>query len=281
LPGILASVNSGPSTEIRVALCQAHPVLGDVDANLKSVRELATQAAAAGAQLIVLPELVTTGYVFRDKAELFDALAKGDGLDALVELSRELNIVLVAGIAQRSGNEAHNCAVLCDRGILSTTYVKAHSWDTEKAIFTAGDRLPPVVETSVGRIGLAVCYDLEFPELIRHLAVAGADIIAAPTNWPAGFESPSHTGPFNAEMIRVMGSASTNRVFIAVACRTGSERGVDWVDRSVIIGPDGYPLAEAASGIGIVYADIETGITRDNKISNNNDVLADRRTDLY
>jgi predicted amidohydrolase len=82
-------------------------------------------------------------------------------------------------------------------------------------------------------------------------------------------------------MIRVMGSASTNRVFIAVACRTGSERGVDWVDRSVIIGPDGYPLAEAASGIGIVYADIETGITRDKKISNNNDVLADRRTDLY
>jgi predicted amidohydrolase len=274
-------VNNGPSTRIRVALCQAHPVLGDVETNLKGVRELATQAVGAGAQLIVFPELVTTGYVFRDKAELFGALALGDGLDALVELSRELNIVLVAGIAQRSGDEAHNCAVLCDRGILAATYVKAHSWDTEKAIFTAGNQLPPVVETSVGRIGLAVCYDLEFPELIRHLAVAGADIIAAPTNWPAGFESPTHTGPFNAEMIRVMGSASTNRVFIAVACRTGSERGVDWIDRSVVIGPDGYPLAEATRGIGIVFADVETGAASNKKISDNNDVLADRRTDLY
>ena len=264
-----------------MALCQSHPIWGDVVANLHDIRAQAIQATAAGAKLVVFPELATTGYVFRDKAELWDALAAGDGIEELRNLSAELGIVLVVGLAMRSGLDALNCAIVFDRGVASAPYVKAHSWDSEKAIFTAGTSLPPVIDTSIGRIGLAICYDLEFPELIRHLALSGAEIIAAPTNWPAGFESPRHSGPFNAEMIRAMGNASTNRVFIAVACRTGHERGVDWVDRSVIIGPDGYPRAEAKPGSGMVIADIHLPESHDKKISTHNDVLADRRTDLY
>ena len=262
-------------------MCQSAPVIGDVTANVDGLAALVREAVSQGADIIVLPELATTGYVFLNKSELFSAIAHNTGMDALADLSREHSIVLVAGVALRQGETARNCAVLFDNGDLKATYVKAHSWNTEKEIFTAGASLPPVIETRFGRVGLAVCYDLEFPEVFRHLAVAGADLIAAPTNWPTGFEPASATGPFNAELIRVMGSASTNRVFVAVSCRTNPERGVGWVDRSVIVDPDGFPIAEASPGVGIAIADLELERARDKSISPNNDALTDRRTDLY
>jgi predicted amidohydrolase len=266
---------------VRVAVVQAHPIIGDVLRNIAHATELVEAAVSAGAQVIVLPELVTTGYVFRDKAEVFDAIAHDNGMDALADLSRRLGIVLVAGVALRDGDTAINCAVLFEDGSLKATYVKTHSWNTEKLIFTAGATLPPVVETRFGRIGLAVCYDLEFPEVFRHLALGGAELFAAPTNWPAGFESTPPDSPYTAEMIRVMGNASTNRVFVAVACRTGQERGVDWVDRSAIYGIDGFPLAEATPGVGMAIADLELRSSHDKNVSPNNHVLNDRRIDLY
>ena len=266
---------------MRVAVVQAHPIIGDVQRNLAHAVELAEAAAAEGAQVIVLPELATTGYVFRDKAELFEAIEWDNGMDALADVSRRLNVVLIAGVALRDGDAALNCAVLFEDGNLIATYVKTHSWNTEKAIFTAGGALPPVVETRFGRIGLAVCYDLEFPEVFRHLALEGAELIAAPTNWPAGFESTPPESPYTAEMIRVMGNASTNRVFVAVSCRTGHERGVDWVDRSAIYGVDGFPVAEATPGVNLALADLDLRGSHDKNVSPNNHVLADRRIDLY
>lgn len=266
---------------MRVAVVQAHPIIGDVSRNVAHATELAEAAASAGAQVIVLPELATTGYVFHDKAELFDAIVKDNGVDALADASRRLNIVLVAGVALRDGDSALNCAVLFEDGSLKATYVKTHSWNTEKAIFTAGAALPPVVDTRFGRIGLAVCYDLEFPEVFRHLALNGAELIAAPTNWPAGFESAPADSPYTGEMIRVMGSASTNRVFVAVVCRTGHERGVDWVDRSAIYEIDGFPLAVANPGVNLAIADLALHGSHDKNVSPNNHVLDDRRTDLY
>jgi predicted amidohydrolase len=116
---------------------------------------------------------------------------------------------------------------------------------------------------------------------MRHCAVNGADIVAAPTNWPQGFEASTHFGPFNGELIRAMAGASTNRMFVAIACRTGEERGVDWVANSCIIGPDGYPVTELFDGVGMAFADIDTSESRAKEISPRNHVLNDRRTDLY
>jgi predicted amidohydrolase len=119
-------------------------------------------------------------------------------------------------------------------------YRKAHLWDAEKLIFTPGDEPPPVLDLPFGRVGLMICYDLEFPEWVRLPALAGADVIAAPVNWPA---SPVPPGERPAEIIRAQADAAVNGCFIAVADRCQDERGVGWVGGTVIIGPDGYPLA--------------------------------------
>lgn len=267
--------------ECRVAVVQMRPVLGDVPMNLAEIRRNAIDAQSRGAQLIVFPELATTGYCFRDLPELEQCLAAGTGVDELVALSSELSVVLVVGYAEVLDGVALNKAILIDRGDIRADYVKTHLWDTEKNLFRTGDRLPPVVDTSVGRVGLAICYDLEFPELFRHFATKKAHIVAAPTNWPAGFEAESHVGPFNGELLRAMGSASTNRLFVAIACRTGIERGVDWVENSCVVDPDGYPITEFMEGPGIALVDVNLNRSEDKTVSPNNDALKDRRLDLY
>jgi predicted amidohydrolase len=265
----------------RIAVAQTHPELGSISANVSEIRRISVAAVVEGAQMVVFPELATTGYGFHSLDELTSALEGGTGLSELADLSRELGIVLVAGYAEIRDGIALNKAALFDNGELRADYVKTHLWNTEKEIFQAGTALPLVVETAVGRVGLAVCYDLEFPELMRHCAVNGADIVAAPTNWPQGFEASTHFGPFNGELIRAMAGASTNRMFVAIACRTGEERGVDWVDNSCIIGPDGYPVTELFDGVGMAFADIDTSESHAKEISPRNHILNDRRTDLY
>ncbi len=265
----------------RIAVVQSHPLLGRVSENLAEISRLAREAAHEGAQMVVFPELATTGYGFSSLDELQDSLDGGTGLAEIGELSRQLGIIIVAGYAEILDGVALNKAVLFDNGELLADYVKTHLWNTEKHLFHAGSELPSVVETSIGRVALAVCYDLEFPELMRHCARNGADIVAAPTNWPSGFESPSHHGPFNGELLRAMAGASTNRLYVAVACRTGQERGVDWVDNSCVIDPDGYPITELFDGVGIAYADIDTAQSQNKLISPLNNVVTDRRIDLY
>jgi predicted amidohydrolase len=245
------------------------------------IQSMATEARENGARMVVFPELATTGYVFDDFGELERALANGNGVDEILDISRELGIVLVAGFADIRVGEALNMALVCENGVLLGEYVKTHLWNTEKELFAVGNALPPVVETSIGRVAPAICYDLEFPELMRHCALNGADIVAAPTNWPAGFEAPTHSGPFNGELLRAMAGASANRMYLAIACRTGEERGVDWVDNSCVVDLDGYPITALFDGIGIAYADIDTSLAREKAISPRNDVLTDRRTDLY
>ncbi len=121
-------------------------------------------------------------------------------------------------------------------------YRKAHLWDTEKKIFTPGDDAPPVVELPFGNVGLMICYDLEFPEWVRLAALRGADLIAAPVNWPAS-TLPPPPGERRGEVVSAQAAAWFNGVFVAVADRCKAERGVDWVGGSVIVGHRGYPAA--------------------------------------
>jgi predicted amidohydrolase len=143
-----------------------------------------------------------------------------------------------------------------------------------------GEAASPVVDTDRGRIGILICYDLEFPEWTRIAALAGADLLCVPTNWPA---SPLPNGERPIEVVRAQATASVDRVFVAVCDRVGPERGTDWVGVSAIIGPDGYPLALAAAGGGpqTLLARCELGHARDKSTSAVNNVVADRRAELY
>lgn len=275
-------VQTADRDAVRVAVCQLAPRIGDAAGNLDRAVAAVSAAADAGAQLIVLPELATSGYVFRDLEEVREVAEPADGPTTrrLAALAKQRDLVVVAGFPERSGNLLYNSAVLVDQSGIRAVYRKAHLWDQESDFFTPGSAPPPVVDTAVGRVGMVVCYDLEFPEWMRAVALQGADVVCAPTNWPAEAR-PGDERPI--EVVRVQASASVNRVFFAVADRTGQERGVQWVSASAIIGPDGYPLALADSSgeEQIVTASCPLTSAADKRTGPRNDVFADRRTELY
>lgn len=268
---------------IRVAACQVAIDIDDPAGTAGRLDTAIAEAAARGAQLVVLPELAPCGYVFADRAEALrcaEPAPDGPTLRHWCDLSGHHGIVVVGGFCELAPDgRLFNSAALVENGTVRAVYRKAHLWDTEKAVFTPGSQPPPVVTTAVGRVGMVVCYDLEFPEWVRLAAAAGAQIVAAPTNWP---HESRPAGERPMEVVRVQAAASVNRVFIVAADRCATERGVDWVGGSVVVGPSGYPLAGPAAGEPLVLvADLDPAVADDKSISERNDVVADRRPELY
>jgi predicted amidohydrolase len=257
--------------------------VGDVAHNRQLCAQAIREAARAGAQVVVLPELAQSGYVFTDRAEaasLAEAV-EGPTVTGWQQLAKELSLVLVAGFCERvDASTLANSAVLIDPTGVRAVYRKVHLWDGEKLVFAVGNEPPPVVQTYLGRIGVVICYDLEFPEWVRLVALQGAHLLCVPTNWPDGGHP---AGERPSEVVRVQANAAFNRMFIAVSGRCGTERGVSWVGGSVIVDCDGYPLAgplspEAATTI---YATVDLAQAQNKWISTCNHVLNDRRPELY
>ena len=274
-------MNTAKSTV--VACCQLAPKIGDLAYNRSLTERAIRSAALRGAQVVVLPELVQSGYLFADRNEALALAETRDGptLRLWQALARELNLVIVGGFCEHlGGDDLANSAALIDAQGVRAVYRKAHLWDAEKEIFSAGSEAPPVIETDHGRIGMLICYDLEFPEWVRLPALAGADLLCAPVNWPDG-PRPQTERP--AEVLRVQANASVNRLFIAACDRYGHERGVGWVQGSVIVDADGYPVAGPAEqgGEQILLATLNLAEARNKRISERNDLHRDRRPHLY
>src|SRR5262249_47026140 len=149
-----------------------------------------------------------------------------------------------------------NSAAVIDPSGLRAVYRKAHLWDRERLIFDAGNAAPPVVETPVGRVATMICYDLEFPEWVRIPALAGAQVLAAPVNWPA---SPGPEEERPTEVVRVQANASVNRLPIVACDRVAVERGVAWVGGTVLTDADGWVVAGGwrSEGETTVMAEID------------------------
>jgi predicted amidohydrolase len=262
-----------------VSVVQLAPVLGDLDGNQARVCDAVRRA---GGDVVVVPELATSGYVFAD-AEEARALARpaGEAVAPWVDVARQTGALVAGGFAELGDDgRVYNSAALVDGEGLLAVYRKLHLWDREKLVFSPGREFPPVVETALGRIGLCVCYDVEFPEVSRGLALRGAELVCVPTNWP---DEGRPAGERPMEVVRIMAAASINRLFIAAADRTGVERGVDWVGASAIASPGGWLLAgPATSGAeAILSASCDLAEARDKRLNERNDVLADRRPDVY
>jgi predicted amidohydrolase len=270
-------------SEVLVACCQLEIVLGDPEANRAAASAAVHDAASRGARIVVLPELTSSGYAFADQREARSLAEPADGptVRSWAALAAELDIVVVGGFCEQGADgRLYNSAVLADAGGVRAIHRKAHLWDREKLLFTPGDRPPPVVSTAFGRLAMMVCYDLEFPEYVRQVAVAGAELLCAPTNWPF-FPRPGGERPM--EVVRVQALAAINRIFIAACDRGGEERGARWVGGSVIADPDGWPLAGPLDGprAGVALASCDLSRARDKHLTERNDVLADRRPELY
>ena len=266
----------------RVAVCQFAIDIDDPAGTLARLHDTVAEAAESQPQVIVLPELCTSGYVFRDLAECRSRAEPVDG--PTVELFRALSLkhhaIVVGGFCERSdGCRPYNSAAIVENGEVLVVYRKTHLWDTEKRVFAVGKEPAPVVTTSVGKIAVMICYDAEFPEMVGSAARRGAQLVIAPSNWPSKSIPP---GERSAEVIKAQAFAAVNYVFTLVCDRVGPERGVDWIGGSVVCDVEGYPVAGPAEGKPVVLiADLDLGRALIKTISGNNDAFRDRRSELY
>jgi predicted amidohydrolase len=261
-----------------VACRQLAPVVGDLAGNRAQARRAIEEAVAGGADIVVLPELVTSGYVF-ESAEEAAAVAVTPEHALFGEWAAAAGPALVISGFAEAGDDGrvYNSAALVDASGVLGVYRKCHLWDREKLWFAPGAEPPRVFDTPFGRVGVLICYDLEFPELTRTLALAGADLLAVPTNWPL---VPRPAGERPPEVQIAMATARVNRMFIACCDRTGTERGQEWTAGTTIIDADGWPVATPGGG-GAAQAELDLPAARDKRLTELADALGDRRPELY
>lgn len=281
--------NKKASSPVRVAVIQCDPQSGveNRTRNEQLSLILAYEAVQNGAQLIVLPELSSTGYTFETREQAFqhaESVPDGPTVSRWIAFAREHQIYLAAGLVEQSGMKLFDSAVLVGPAGFIGVYRKAHLWNQEKLWFSPGDLGFPVFETPIGRIGLLICWDIWFPEVPRLLSQQGADIICSLNNWvwtpPPLFDE---AGRCMASYL-TMTAAHVNNVVIAAANRIGTDKGERFLGCSLIAGTNGWPLGEVACAEEqtILYADVDLGATRSAPIWNPlNDLHRDRRCDLY
>lgn len=274
---------SEPAATVRVACCQFATDVEHPDQSALRTREAIAEAVTAGAQIVVVPELSNSGYVFASEEEArAAAIAPEDPvLEGWAAEARRGDAVVIGGFCELGADgRLYNSSAIVDGDGVKAVYRKLHLWNEENRWFAPGEQPAPVVPTRHGRIGLAVCYDVEFPELTRGLALGGAELIALPTNWPHD-DAPPDGRPILHSLATI--TAYFSKVFVAVADRCGTERGLEFEGGSVIAGPDGGlragPVADR--GPAILYADCDLTQARDKRTGERNDAFADRRADRY
>ncbi|MFJ9717867.1 carbon-nitrogen hydrolase family protein [Streptomyces sp. NPDC101213] len=258
---------------MRIALLQSSGRPGRVAENLEVLDEAASRAAAAGAGLLVAPELFLTGYAIGDDVARLAEPADGDSADAVAGLAGRHGLAVAYGYPERDGETVYNAAQLISAdGVRLANYRKTHLFGCfERDHFTPGDQ--PVVQAGLGglTVGLMICYDVEFPENVRAHALAGTGLLVVPT-------AQMHPFQFVAEsMIPVR--AFENQMYVAYVNRVGREGEFEFVGLSTLAGPDGVARARAGRGEELVFADADPAFVAASREAN--PYLRDRRPGLY
>lgn len=243
-------------------------------------------AVRQGAQVIVLPELIIPGYAL-DGERLAETAEPMDGatMASWSRLARELDVLIAGGFAERDGDMLYNTAVLIGPEGLLIHYRKLHLFAAEKKIFAPGNRGLPIASTGYGTIGLCVCYDLRFVEVVRALALRGTDLILVPTAWVAGFDlRRCDADGFCPQARGAALQANLSQVFILCASQAGDNGSTTFLGSSLIAGPYGNAIAGPLSSetdelavVDIDAADAERARERSPLIR----PRSDRRRDVY
>lgn len=271
---------------VSVGLAQIGSPPGDAALNRDAAVEAADHLFNQGAQIVVLPELCAPWYA-ADPAVL-DPLAEtlsGPTVEAWRSLAATHGGVIVGGLCERSEDSLYNSAVAVDASGVIGHYRKLHLFASEKQCFTPGDVGLPVFDSPFGRIGLCICYDLRFVEVVRVLALSGAELICVPTAWLPGFDAQRWDA--NGLCPQAHGAvlqANLNQVFIACASQVGTFGDVEFLGSSVMADPFGKlavgPLSgslESLETAEIDLDDVTTAQDRGSLIT----PRKDRRTDVY
>lgn len=261
-----------PAQDLTLALWQT-PYAPDVPGALRALDDAAVQARARGADVLVCPEMSLTGYLLgADRIAALAEPAEGPLLQAVAATARRHQLAIVCGWPCATAGRPHNAAAfIAADGTRLNTCAKTHLFgDADRAQFTAGPELPGVFVYRGWRLGLLICYDVEFPEPVRHLALQGADAVLVPTaNMREYDEVPT---------LLVPARACENRLYVAYANACGREADTLYGGLSTVAGPLGEVLVRAAreATLLVLRMDARTLVQ-----ARRSSPLAHRRTDLY
>lgn len=269
---------------------------GDADANLALIENRVAQAAESSARLVLLQELHNGPYFCQhEDVNEFDRAESipGPSTERLGALAKQHGVVIVASLFERrAAGLYHNTAVVLETdGSIAGTYRKMHIPDDpgfyEKFYFTPGDLGFEPIDTSVGRLGVLVCWDQWYPEAARLMALAGAEVLLYPTaiGWDPDDAQDEKDRQRDAWILSHRGHAVANGLPVMSCNRVGHESsplgtsGVDFWGHSHVLGPQGEFLAEAGTGPTLLICDIDLG--RSENVRRIWPFLRDRRIDAY
>ncbi|MEW2220125.1 carbon-nitrogen hydrolase family protein [Streptomyces sp. NPDC006990] len=234
----------------------------------------ARDAAARGARLLVTPELSLTGYALEDPAEVAER-ADGPAAAAVSRIAREHGVAVVYGYPEAGeAGAVHNAVRLVGPdGAALADYRKTHLYGPYEAEhYTPGTRLPVQADLDGLRLGLLICYDVEFPEAVRAHALAGTDLLLVPTALMRPYDTVATT--------LVPARAVESQLYVAYADRVGPEGAFDFAGLSCLAAPDGtVPVRADGHAAALLVADVDPGVLRASR--DRNPYLADRRPELY
>lgn len=260
---------------MKLAVYQGEAAGGGIEGQLDHLADIAERAAEAGARLLVLPEMYLTGYhIGPDAVAGLAEPVDGPSARRAAEIAKSAGIAFLYGYPERGENgRIYNAALLIDRdGRTLANHRKTHLFgDIDKNAFSPGEGPPTLALLDGMKLGILICYDVEFPEAVRLLALEGADLIAVPTALMTPYD-------FIAKSL-VPARAYENQVFLAYANRAGKEQELTYLGQSCIVGPDGVELARAGLGDDLIIADLD--MPRLQKSRAINTYLPDRRPELY
>jgi len=260
---------------LRAGFVQGRPHFGRTNENLEAGLAL---AATIEADLVVIPELWSSGYVFSSHAEvasLAEDAQSGPTARALTAAARRERRHYVAGFPEKSRGRHYNSALLVGPRGVRAVYRKLHLFEREREWFSPGDLPLAVHRVAAARVGLMICFDWRFPEVARVLALQGADLLVHPSNLVFA----------NAQEAMRTRSIE-NRVFTLTANRTGTERRpggtVPFTGRSQVVAPSGDVLVRAGKGATVASAvDLDLAESRKKSITAMTPIFANRRPEHY
>jgi predicted amidohydrolase len=267
---------------LKFAAIQMEPVLLEPEVNLEKVELLISKAAELGVQVATFPECALTGYnLSHSEAKTISESIPGPATSRIIKACQESEIFVTLGMLEldHEGQCFNSAVLLGPEGILAK-YRKTHlPYLGVDRYLASGDQIVGPFTTSIGQLGLLICYDLRFPEPIRALALQGAQVVLLPTAWP---DKANFYPEFMAQS-----RAAENGIYLVAANRIGEERGTRYLGRSVIAGPDGKKLGEGSKDKEeILIAEIDLTRSENKKRifvpdEYEIDLFADRRPELY
>jgi predicted amidohydrolase len=264
---------SGSIEPFSVALAQAEPRLFSKEENLSRAEMLIRQAGSLGAGAVIFPELFLTGYSLQERAVELAETLDGPSVKRIADAAARSRIAVFMGYPERTADDGpvyDSVFAVNAAGRVCGSYRKIHLFQDENRWFLPGDQ-PCVLDVGLGPVGLLICYDLEFPEAARQLALQGAAWIAVST----GNMLPNQ----HQQEVYVQARAAENRCWVALANRVGREGDLTFFGGSAVADPFGELAVQAGDGETLLLAQID--LARADQARLNADYLADRKPAVY